>query len=261
MVPLVGSPVLDAGDNTNAPPTDQRGLARIADSDSNVDNDGPVIDIGAVEFQPTNISIAAKGSPSSVSPGGTITYTLTINTGKGDNAAVTNLTLNDSLPAQTTFQSFTAPIGWSLTNPPVGGSGKVTATFESLGQRATASFTLVFKVSQTAAGTIPNTANITTTSPQPTSAGKTATVTTTVTHGASVGMLVGPLPLTSSAASSSTDLAVANAATVLAVQNAAPVTEHSETSLAWSHRNPTAIGRKLHLMRDFWSELDEGGLQ
>ena len=71
MVPMVGSPAIDAGDNANAPATDQRGLPRIVDGDSNVDHDGPVIDIGAVEFQPTNVSIAAKGSTSSVSPGGT----------------------------------------------------------------------------------------------------------------------------------------------------------------------------------------------
>jgi uncharacterized repeat protein (TIGR01451 family) len=207
MVPLVGSPVIDAGDNTNAPPTDQRGLPRIVDGDSNVDNDGPVIDIGAVEFQPTNVSITAKGSPSSVSPGGTLTYTLTISTGKGDNAVVTSLTLTDPMPAQTTFESFTAPVGWIVTEPAVGHTGTVTASF-ALGQKATASFTLVVKVSQTAAGsTLSNTSTIATTSPQPTSAGKSATVKTTVTHGGSTALLVGPLSLALPAASSSTDLA------------------------------------------------------
>jgi uncharacterized repeat protein (TIGR01451 family) len=260
MLPQLGSPAIDAGDNANAPSTDQRGLPRIADGDANVDSDGPVIDIGAVEFQPTDVRITATGSPGSVSPGGTVTYTITVRTGKGDNA-VTKLALSDSVPAQTTFESFTAPIGWIVTAPAVGQTGTVMASFVSLGTNATASFTLVIKVDTSAAGTIANTATITTISPQPTSAGKTATVTSTVTHGASVGMLVGPLSLTSSAASSSTDLAEANAATVLAVQNAAPVTVPSETSLAWAHRDPAAFGRKLHLMRDFWSELDEGGLQ
>jgi uncharacterized repeat protein (TIGR01451 family) len=180
MVPQLGSPAIDAGDNSNAPPTDQRGLPRIVDGDSNIDNDGPVIDIGAVEFQPTDVSITAKGSPGSVSPGGTITYTLTVSTGSGDNA-VTKLALSDSVPAQTTFESFTAPAGWIVTVPAVGQTGTVTASFASLGPNATASFTLVVKVGQTAAGsTITNTATIATTSPQPTSAGKTATVTTTL---------------------------------------------------------------------------------
>ena len=42
MTTLSGSPALNAGDNTSAPATDQRGLPRIA---------GPAIDIGAFEDQ------------------------------------------------------------------------------------------------------------------------------------------------------------------------------------------------------------------
>ena len=262
MVPMVGSPAIDAGDNTKAPSTDQRGLPRIVDGDHNVDDDGPVIDIGAVEFQPTDVSIAAKGSPSSVSPGGTLTYTITVNTGKGDNT-ITNLALTDTVPAQTTFQSFTAPIGWSVTAPPVGGTGKVTATFGSIGQKATASFTLVVKVSQTAAGsTLTNTSTIATTSPQPTSAGKSATVTTALTpHGSSTAALVGLLSVSSLAASSSTDPAPVKAPATSAVQEVATVTVRAEPSHPDSaRRSPAALGRKLHLSGDFWSELDEGGL-
>ena len=173
MVPMVGSPVLAAGDTANAPPTDQRGLPRIVDGK---------IDIGAVEFQPTDVSITAKGSPGSVSPGGTITYTFTVSTGKGDNT-VTKLALSDSVPAQTTFESFAAPVGWIVTAPAAGHTGTVTASFVSLGQNATASFTLVVKVGMSAGSALTNTATITTASPQPTSAGKSATVTTTVVHG------------------------------------------------------------------------------
>ena len=78
------------------------------------------------------------------------------------------------MPAQTTFQSFTA-------------------TFAFLGQNTTATFTLVVKVSQTAAGsTITNTATITTASAQPISAGKSATVKTTLTQGGGAAPLVGP---------------------------------------------------------------------
>ena len=205
MVPMVGSPAIDAGDNANAPATDQRGLPRIVDGDSNVDHDGPVIDIGAVEFQPTNVRIAAKGSTSSVSPGGTLTYTITVSTGNGD-STVTKLALSDSVPAQTTLVSFTVPTGWIVTAPAVGQT--VTAIFASLGQKAIASFTLVVKVDQTAGGsTLTNTATIATTSPQSTSAGKSATVKTTVTQGGGAVPLIGPLSLTSPAATSSTDLA------------------------------------------------------
>jgi uncharacterized repeat protein (TIGR01451 family) len=221
-----------------------------------VDGDGPVIDIGAVEFQPTNVIITAKGSPSSVSPGGTITYTLTVITGKGgDNAAVANLTLTDAVPAQTTFQSFTTPIGWIVTAPPVGGTGQITATFASLGHNATPSFTLVVTVARTPTGsTITNTATIATTSPQPTSGGKIATVKTTLTPGNSEAALVGPPFLTSPAASSSTDPSLAKAP---AVQEMGLVTAGAETSLpVWARRSLAALGRRLHLPRDFWSELD-----
>jgi ELWxxDGT repeat protein len=69
MVPQLGSPAIDAGDNTNAPASDQRGFPRIVDADPNVDSDGPVIDIGAVEFQPTDrarlLLDINPGSPSS----------------------------------------------------------------------------------------------------------------------------------------------------------------------------------------------------
>ncbi len=49
MAPLPGSPALDAGDNSNAPATDQRGQARIWNG---------TVDLGAVEFQ-TPLSFTA----------------------------------------------------------------------------------------------------------------------------------------------------------------------------------------------------------
>jgi uncharacterized repeat protein (TIGR01451 family) len=180
LVPQQISPALQAGDPTKAPADDERGLPRIVDDDANLDNDGPKIDIGAVEFQPTDPSVTVSGSPSSVIPGGTITYTITIKTGKGDNK-VSNVTLTDQVPAQTTFQSFTAPAGWVVKKPAVGGTGTVTATFVSLAPSSTASFTLKVKVntSVTASSTT-NTATIKTTSPDPTVADNSATVKTTL---------------------------------------------------------------------------------
>jgi hypothetical protein len=44
--PLLGSPAIDAGDNSGAPSTDQRGVARPVDSDG---DGNPVVEIGAVE--------------------------------------------------------------------------------------------------------------------------------------------------------------------------------------------------------------------
>jgi uncharacterized repeat protein (TIGR01451 family) len=262
MVPLVGSPAIDAGDNTNAPPTDQRGLPRIVNGDSNIDQDGPVIDIGAVEFQPTNVNIAATGSPSSVSAGGTLTYSITVSTGKGDNNAVLNLRLSDPLPPHTTFQSFAAPAGWILSTPAVGGTGTVTATFLSFASNTKASFTLAVKVGTVPVGTtLTNTATITTTSPQSTSAGKSVTVKTTVTHGDSLAALGGPLSLTAPATSSSTKPAPAKAPTASAVQDVASVTVRTEASAPErGHHSLAALARKPHSPGDVWSELDEEGL-
>jgi hypothetical protein len=69
MALLPGSPAIDAGDNTGAPATDQRGFARIV---------GGTIDIGAFEVQPagqtTHLSIQA---PASISAGTPFTITVT----------------------------------------------------------------------------------------------------------------------------------------------------------------------------------------
>jgi uncharacterized repeat protein (TIGR01451 family) len=184
LIPQQTSPALQAGDASNAPATDERGQRRIVDDDLNLDSDGPKIDIGAVEFRPTDISITLSGSPSSVSPGGTITYTITVKTGKGDNPSVNNLTLADAVPAQTTFQSFTAPGGWAVTAPAVGGTGTVKATFKSLASSSTATFTLKVKVNNPAtASSTTATATITTTSPDPTTADNSASVKTTILVG------------------------------------------------------------------------------
>jgi uncharacterized repeat protein (TIGR01451 family) len=262
MVPLFGSPAIDAGDNTNAPPTDQRGLPRVVDSDSNIDQDGPVIDIGAVEFQPTNVSIAATASPRSVSAGGTLTYTITVSTSTGDNDGVLNLTLSDPLPPpRTTFLSFAAPAGWTLSTPAVGDTGTVKATASSLASNTKASFTLAVKVGTLPAGsTLSNTVTITTTSPQPTSSGKMATVKIRVTQGDSLVALAGPLSLTAPVTFSPTDPAPAKAPTTLAGPGMVSVTVRAETlPSAEAHRSPAALGRELHLPGDFWSDLDDWG--
>jgi hypothetical protein len=60
MAVLPGSPAVDAGDNTNAPDTDQRSLPRIV---------GGVIDIGAFEAQIGDVTQFAFITPSSVNSG------------------------------------------------------------------------------------------------------------------------------------------------------------------------------------------------
>jgi hypothetical protein len=52
MRPLPTSPAVDAGDNTDAPDTDQRGFDRIVGI---LDPNNPIIDIGSVELQPDEV--------------------------------------------------------------------------------------------------------------------------------------------------------------------------------------------------------------
>src|SRR5262249_58041613 len=83
---------------------------------------------------PTDLSIMKTGNPDPVNAGANLTYTLTVaNAGPSD--AVT-VQLNDSLATNTTFVSLTSPAGWTLTAPPVGSSGVVTAVRGSLAASA-----------------------------------------------------------------------------------------------------------------------------
>ena len=145
--------------------TDQRGFARVVDG---------TIDIGATETQ-----LTVDGSATAtVQTGSNITYTLTVT--NGETTAV-GVTLSDTLPANTTFQSFTAPSGWTVSTPAVGATGTVTASIGSLAANTSATFTLVVQVSSSAQGgsTIANTATITTSGVNPTFS-RSATFDTTV---------------------------------------------------------------------------------
>jgi uncharacterized repeat protein (TIGR01451 family) len=123
--------------------TDQRGdLRRV----------GGAQDIGAVELQ-YDLAITGSANLYSVA-GGTMTSSLTV-TNNGPDAA-SNVVLSNPLPAGTTFVSLKAPSGWTLSTPPVGQGGTVTATYSgSLAAGASASFTLIVQLSATAApGTV-----------------------------------------------------------------------------------------------------------
>jgi uncharacterized repeat protein (TIGR01451 family) len=134
--------------------TDQRGFARVLDSS---------IDIGATETQ-LNI---ANSAPSSVQAGQTLTFTVTVT--NGETTAI-GVTLSDPLPTNTTFQSFSAPAGWTFIAPAVGQAGTVTASNSSLAANSTATFTLVVNVSASAQGgtVLTNTATLSTSGVNPT---------------------------------------------------------------------------------------------
>src|SRR5262249_13082618 len=80
-------------------------------------------------------------------PGSNITYTIQVlNNGPSNSGMVT---LNASVPANTTFVSFSAPAGWNVTapNPSDAGPLPITATISDLPPSATPiTFTLIVNV-------------------------------------------------------------------------------------------------------------------
>ncbi|MEA2569005.1 MAG: hypothetical protein QOI24_1006 [Acidobacteriota bacterium] len=119
-----------------------------------------------------------KTAPATIAPNGSIAYTINV-TNNGPNVAQ-NVSLTDTLPANTTFTSLSSPGGWSCTTPAVGGTGAVTCTIATFANAATAPFTLTVATTAPAGSTITNTANVSATSPDPNAGNNTASASTNV---------------------------------------------------------------------------------
>jgi uncharacterized repeat protein (TIGR01451 family) len=111
---------------------------------------------------PVDLTVTKTDAPDPVIAGNELTYSITVTNSSGVTAAH-NVELVDTVPAGTTFVSFTAPAGWTSMTPAVGGTGTVMATNPSLAAGAMATFTLVVKVDSDEAdgSTITNTASVT----------------------------------------------------------------------------------------------------
>ncbi len=97
-----------------------------------------------------DLSVSNVASPNPVAPSANITYTqIVTNTGS---AAATTATYLDAVPANTTFQSFTAAAGWSCLTPLVGATGSITCTNPSVAAGGAGNFQLVVKVNAAVAG-------------------------------------------------------------------------------------------------------------
>jgi uncharacterized repeat protein (TIGR01451 family) len=133
-----------------------------------------------------DVSLTNVDSPDPVSPGSTLSYTITATNIGPANASSPALT--DTLPAGTTFVSLASPAGWICTTPAVGAAGTVSCTAGTLTVGANAVFTLnVLVAPSTLSGTvISNTASLTSSTPDPTPADATATASTTVAGGAAL---------------------------------------------------------------------------
>jgi uncharacterized repeat protein (TIGR01451 family) len=122
-----------------------------------------------------DLSVIQSGLPNPVLVGQNLTYTLTV-ANKGPDLA-TGVTVTDSLPATTTYQSHSVPAGWNCTTPAVGSTGTVACTGGNLSRNDYAQITIVVK--PTAAGTITNTASVNANEPDTNMNNNTISVNTT----------------------------------------------------------------------------------
>ena len=98
-----------------------------------------------------DLSVSKTDDPDPVVAGSELTYTLTLSNA-GPDAAV-NVTLTDGMPAQSTFVSFTAPAGFTVTTPEVGTWGAVSAQTPSFAV-GSVEFTLVVRVNPNLANNV-----------------------------------------------------------------------------------------------------------
>jgi uncharacterized repeat protein (TIGR01451 family) len=109
-----------------------------------------------------DIAVVKTASPTVVTPGGNVTWTL-LATNNGPDAA-DNVTIVDNLPSTLTLVSFTSPAGWDCSATVTGNPGKLSCAKPTMGLNESATFTLTTTVAASAAGTsINNTAVVSTT--------------------------------------------------------------------------------------------------
>ena len=116
----------------------------------------------AAAFAASDLAIEQNG-PSTATPGGTLSYAITLSNLGPDDPGVT-VGFTDGVPAGTTFTSLvqTGGLAASCTTPAVGGTGTVECSTSSIGSGGTLTFTLVVTVDGgTSPGTfITNVANV-----------------------------------------------------------------------------------------------------
>jgi uncharacterized repeat protein (TIGR01451 family) len=125
----------------------------------------PSADLGITKSTPTTTA----------APGAAVTYTIVV-TNHGPDAA-TSVTMTDTLPATLKFASITTPAGFSCTTPAIGATGTINCTSASLANGASATFTLGVTSASNASGSIGNTASVSGTPTDPSSANNGATAT------------------------------------------------------------------------------------
>ena len=129
-----------------------------------------------------------KSGPAAAFAGNTISWTITATNNGPDNQSPA--TLNDPLPAGTTFVSIVQNTGPAAvcTNPGVGNPGSVTCSFATLASGVSAQFTLTATINPGFTGTLTNTATVFGTNADTNTSNNSATAVTTVTASADLSV-------------------------------------------------------------------------
>ncbi len=135
-----------------------------------------------------DLALTTATSPSSVLSGNDITYTQTVS--NNGPAAATGVSFSEATPANTTYQSVSAPAGWTCTTPAVGTAGTITCSDpSSFASGDVADIVIVVGVaSSVAAGSTTATSTVTATTSDPTTANNTTTATTPITVACDLGV-------------------------------------------------------------------------
>jgi uncharacterized repeat protein (TIGR01451 family) len=136
-------------------------------------NSATATDIVASATQ-ADLALSTAGTPINVFPGNNITYTQTV-TNKGP-AAASAVSFVEAIPANTTFVSVSAPVGWTCTT-----TTSVTCTDPTLAASASADIIVVVNVASTVVvPSITATSSVSSSTSDPNSANNSTTVVTTV---------------------------------------------------------------------------------
>ncbi|MEW6735143.1 MAG: DUF4394 domain-containing protein [Acidobacteriota bacterium] len=114
------------------------------------------------------LSLVAFGPATPVIAGNNINYTITL-TNANISADLANVVLSTSVPANTTFQSIMAPVGFNCTTPAVGATGQISCTGATLNAGSMVNFLLAVRATGTTNGdTVTLMANVKSDTPDPT---------------------------------------------------------------------------------------------
>ncbi|MEK7952936.1 choice-of-anchor Q domain-containing protein [Luteolibacter soli] len=143
-----------------------------------------------------DVELTLTDSPDPVNAGTNLTYTIGA-TNHGPLAA-DNVSINQALPAGTTFVSLNVPAAWSATTPAVGSAGTVSITRASFANAATGTFTLVVKVASNVANAtvLSSTAAVSSTTVDIVPGNNSVTATTTVSTQANLAVAIVASPTT-----------------------------------------------------------------